>query len=38
LWLVGHRATRDVPRIAAVWETILDTLGVQVRPGASARR
>ena len=38
LWLVGHRATRDVPRIAAVWETILDTLGIRARRGASARR
>lgn len=38
LWLVGHRATRDVPRIAAVWETILDALGIRVRRGASARR
>ncbi len=24
LWLVGHRALRDVPRIAAVWEFIID--------------
>jgi DNA-binding transcriptional LysR family regulator len=38
LWLVGHRATRDVPRIAAVWETILDTLAIRVRRGAPARR
>jgi len=27
---VGHRATRDVPRIAAVWETILDAAGKKV--------
>jgi len=38
LWLVGHRATRDVPRIAAVWDTILGTLGIPVRRAASARR
>jgi DNA-binding transcriptional LysR family regulator len=31
LWLAGHRATRDVPRIAAVWETILDALGIHTR-------
>jgi DNA-binding transcriptional LysR family regulator len=31
LWLVGHRATREVPRVAAVWETILETLGLLVR-------
>ncbi|HEY8922751.1 MAG TPA: LysR family transcriptional regulator [Polyangia bacterium] len=30
LWLVGHRATRDVPRIAAVWQTIVDALGLRV--------
>lgn len=38
LWLVGHRATRDVPRIAAVWDTILDTLGMQTRRAPSATR
>jgi DNA-binding transcriptional LysR family regulator len=38
LWLVGHRATRDVPRIAAVWETILDALGIRTRRGAPSRR
>jgi DNA-binding transcriptional LysR family regulator len=27
LWLVGHRATRDVPRVAAVWQFLLDELG-----------
>jgi len=27
LWLVGHRALRNVPRIAAVWELILERLG-----------
>jgi DNA-binding transcriptional LysR family regulator len=24
VWLVGHRALRDVPRVAAVWQFILD--------------
>jgi DNA-binding transcriptional LysR family regulator len=24
LWLVGHRAMREVPRIAAVWEFLID--------------
>jgi DNA-binding transcriptional LysR family regulator len=27
LWLVGHRALRDVPRVAAVWEFLLEELG-----------
>lgn len=27
LWLVGHRALRNVPRIAAVWEFVLETVG-----------
>ncbi|HEU4407769.1 MAG TPA: LysR family transcriptional regulator [Polyangiaceae bacterium] len=27
LWLVGHRALRDVPRVAAVWGFLLDELG-----------
>jgi DNA-binding transcriptional LysR family regulator len=27
LWLVGHRALREVPRVAAVWDFILDELG-----------
>jgi DNA-binding transcriptional LysR family regulator len=26
LWLVGHRALRNVPRVAAVWDFILETL------------
>ncbi|HEX4478782.1 MAG TPA: LysR family transcriptional regulator [Polyangiaceae bacterium] len=26
LWLVGHRALRDVPRIAAVWQFIVDEI------------
>jgi DNA-binding transcriptional LysR family regulator len=29
LWLVGHRALRDVPRVAAVWEFLAEEL----RPG-----
>ncbi len=26
LWLVGHRALRDVPRVAAVWSFLIDEL------------
>jgi len=26
LWLVGHRALREVPRVAAVWELIAERL------------
>jgi DNA-binding transcriptional LysR family regulator len=26
LWLVGHRALRDVPRVAAVWDFIVETI------------
>lgn len=37
LWLVGHRASRNIPRIAAVWETILDALGIRQLRGAPAR-
>jgi len=25
LWLVGHRALRNVPRVAAVWSFLLET-------------
>jgi DNA-binding transcriptional LysR family regulator len=27
LWLVGHRALRDVPRVAAVWQCLLGVSG-----------
>ena len=26
LWLVGHRAMRDVPRVAAVWSFLIEEL------------
>ena len=26
LWLVGHRALRDVPRVAVVWDFIIEEL------------
>lgn len=26
LWLVGHRVLRDVPRVAAVWDFIIETI------------
>jgi hypothetical protein len=29
LWLVGHRALRQVPRIAAVWSFVVETLGTE---------
>lgn len=35
LWLVGHRALRETPRIAAVWSFVLETLGAR-RTNASA--
>ena len=28
LWLVGHRALRDVPRIAVVWKFVLEEMGL----------
>jgi DNA-binding transcriptional LysR family regulator len=27
LWLVGHRALRHVPRVAAVWDFVIESLG-----------
>lgn len=32
LWLVGHRATREVPRVAAVWTFLVDALRRQLAP------
>lgn len=29
LWLVGHRALRDVPRVRAVWDFLLELFGVR---------
>ena len=29
LWLVGHRALRDVPRVAAVWSFLIELLRVE---------
>jgi hypothetical protein len=26
LWLAGHRATRDLPRVAAVWKFLAEEL------------
>jgi hypothetical protein len=34
LWLVGHRALREVPRVAAVWGFLLEEL----RAGRDAER
>jgi DNA-binding transcriptional LysR family regulator len=31
IWLVGHRALRDVPRIAAVWQFLLEEASIQSR-------
>lgn len=33
LWLVGHRALRQVPRIAAVWSFIVETIGEEATRG-----
>jgi DNA-binding transcriptional LysR family regulator len=38
LWLVSHRATRAVPRVAAVWETIVEMRGIRVRRGSRGGR
>lgn len=32
LWLVGHRALREVPRVAAVWDFIVDEVGQAREP------
>jgi DNA-binding transcriptional LysR family regulator len=41
LWLVGHRALRGVPRVAAVWSFILETIRDETdegrRPATSSR-
>jgi DNA-binding transcriptional LysR family regulator len=37
LWLVGHRALRDVPRVAAVWTFLLEDLGITGDPERSGR-
>ena len=33
LWLVGHRAHREVPRIAAVWDFLAESLRVSMTDG-----
>lgn len=39
LWLVGHRALRDVPRVAAVWQFLVEHLsGASLAHAAGARR
>jgi DNA-binding transcriptional LysR family regulator len=38
LWLVGHRALRDVPRIAAVWDLIIDEFARERGKTPIARR
>ena len=37
LWLVAHRAQRRVPRIAAVWDFLLERLGSYEPPAAPRR-
>jgi hypothetical protein len=32
LWLVGHRALRQVPRVAAVWDFVLEVIGEEAGP------
>ncbi|HWN67467.1 MAG TPA: hypothetical protein VNM90_07485, partial [Haliangium sp.] len=34
LWLVGHRALRDIPRVAAVWDFLIAELRALERRGA----
>lgn len=29
LWLVGHRALRRVPRVAAVWQFVVDAISAE---------
>ncbi len=40
LWLVGHRALREVPRVAAVWDFVLEAFARagRRRAGGAARR
>lgn len=38
LWIVGHRALRDVPRIAAVWAFLLEEIGEWSGKGRMRRR
>ncbi len=38
LWLVGHRALRHVPRIAAVWDFALEVVGGQASPAIASDR
>lgn len=35
LWLVGHRALREVPRVAAVWQFLADELAALNAPSAA---
>jgi DNA-binding transcriptional LysR family regulator len=37
LWLIGHRALREVPRVAAVWRFLVEALR-DARPAGGARR
>lgn len=38
LWLVGHRALRDVPRIAAVWRWIEERFSLALPPDRARLR
>lgn len=39
LWLVGHRALRDVPRVRAVWDFVLELFArIPTRPARARRR
>jgi DNA-binding transcriptional LysR family regulator len=35
LWLVGHRALRQVPRVAAVWDFVLEVVGTEAGRAAA---
>lgn len=38
LWLVGHRALRDVPRVKAVWDFMVELFEPSPSRGANAKR
>lgn len=38
LWLVGHKSQREVPRVAAVWSVLAETIGALAAGKAGRRR
>jgi len=37
LWLVGHAALRDTPRVAAVWDFLVEAISTATAPNAAGR-